>query len=168
MANSWQELSKEISEVIAQVGRSICRCGCEVGTHIQRHRLAFRFRFNRGSRDSGRSRDSSHQRTGADGASALSGIDRGTDTAVLKLDAGIQAPPAQFGSAAALAVGEFTVAVGRTRRGNIVASSGIVSGLMSEWRVARTLIDQFIRPDVELYPGFSGGALVNSDGAVGG
>ena len=52
-----------------------------------------------------------------------------------------------------------------TRRGNIVASAGIISGLMGEWQVRRTRIDQFIRPDLNLYPGFSGGALL---GAVSG
>jgi S1-C subfamily serine protease len=37
---------------------------------------------------------------------------------------------------------------------------------MGEWQVARTRIDQFIRPDLNLYPGFSGGALVDAAGAV--
>ena len=36
---------------------------------------------------------------------------------------------------------------------------------MGEWSVGRTRIDQFIRPDLNLYPGFSGGALVAADGA---
>jgi len=72
----------------------------------------------------------------------------------------------QFGSTASRSVGELTVAVARTRRGNIVASSGIISGLMGEWQVARTRVDQFIRPDLNLYPGFSGGALVGAGGNV--
>jgi S1-C subfamily serine protease len=64
----------------------------------------------------------------------LTGRDRGSDIALLKLDQEIDAPPAQFGSTASLSVGELTVAVARTRRGNIVASSGIISGLMGEWQ----------------------------------
>ena len=96
----------------------------------------------------------------------LVGKDRGTDIALLKLDQEIEAQPAQFGSTTSLSVGELTVAVARTRRGNIVASSGIISGLMGEWQVARTRIDQFIRPDLNLYPGFSGGALVGVGGSV--
>src|SRR5439155_24955991 len=79
----------------------------------------------------------------------LAGRDRGTDIALLKLDSGIEAPPAKFGMTASLSVGEFTVAIARTRRGNIVASAGIISGLMGEWHVGRTRIDQFIR--AELY-----------------
>ena len=166
MANSWQQLSKEISEVIAQIGRSIVAVDARSG-HTSSG-IVWRSDFVLTAAHAIRAEVGIRVISGPGQAvqARLSGIDRGTDTAVLKLDAAIQAPAAQFGSAASLAVGEFTVAVGRTRRGNIVASSGIISGLMSEWRVARTLIDQFIRPDVELYPGFSGGALVNSDGAV--
>jgi S1-C subfamily serine protease len=47
-----------------------------------------------------------------------------------------------------------------------VASSGILSGLISgpmrTWRGGE--LDQFIRPDLTMYPGFSGGPLVNSQG----
>lgn len=35
-----------------------------------------------------------------------------------------------------------------------------------EWQIDRTCIDQFIRPDLNLYPGFSGGALVRAGGSV--
>src|SRR5207247_8985954 len=96
----------------------------------------------------------------------LIGRDRGTDIALLKLDQDIEMQPAQFGSTQELAVGEFTVAVARTRLGNIVASAGIISGLRGEWQVARTRVDQFIRPDLYLYPGFSGGALLDGRGGV--
>jgi S1-C subfamily serine protease len=37
---------------------------------------------------------------------------------------------------------------------------------MGEWQVGRTRIDQFIRTDLNLYPGFSGGALVGAGGTV--
>jgi S1-C subfamily serine protease len=42
----------------------------------------------------------------------------------------------------------------------------MISGLMGEWRIGRSRIDQFIRPDLNLYPGFSGGALADSTGTV--
>jgi len=35
-----------------------------------------------------------------------------------------------------------------------------------EWHAARTRIDQFIRPDLNLYSGFSGGALLSPAGGV--
>jgi S1-C subfamily serine protease len=49
-----------------------------------------------------------------------------------------------------------------------VASSGILSGLINGgWRTWRGgEIDQFIRPDLVLYRGFSGGPLVNAQGEV--
>ena len=57
-----------------------------------------------------------------------------------------------------LRVGELVLALARTRRGHIVASSGILSGLISgptrTWRGGE--IDQFIRPDLNMYPGFPG------------
>jgi S1-C subfamily serine protease len=58
------------------------------------------------------------------------------------------------------------VAIARTRRGNIVASSGIIGGIMGEWQVGRTRIDQFIRPDLNMYPGFSGSALIGTAGGI--
>ena len=96
----------------------------------------------------------------------LVGADRGTDIAVLKLDKDVKAVPVDFGGTSALSVGDLSLAIARTRRGNIVASAGIISGLMGEWQVRRTRIDQFIRPDLNLYPGFSGGALLGADGTV--
>jgi S1-C subfamily serine protease len=166
MANSWQEFSRDLSDVIARVGKSIVAVDARVGhtssgivwradsvltaAHAIRSDVGIRVIVGPGQAVQAR----------------LSGIDRGTDTAILKLDREIESPPAQFGSTASLAIGEFAVAIARTRRGNIVASSGIISGLMGEWRIARTRIDQFIRPDLNLYPGFSGSALVASDGSV--
>jgi len=96
----------------------------------------------------------------------LAGRDRGADIALLILEREIEAQPVAFADATSLSVGNLVLAVARTRRGNIVASAGIISGLMGEWRVARTRIDQFIRPDLNLYPGFSGGALVDPGGKV--
>ena len=58
------------------------------------------------------------------------------------------------------------LALGRSWRGNIVASSGIVSGLIDgPWRTWRGgELERFVRPDLTLYPGFSGGPLLNSAG----
>jgi S1-C subfamily serine protease len=48
-----------------------------------------------------------------------------------------------------------------------VASSGIIGGISGEWRNRRGgNLDQHIRLDLALYPGFSGGPLVNSRGEV--
>jgi S1-C subfamily serine protease len=166
MAGNWLELSKEISQAIEQAGKSIVTVDGRSGhtssgivwrsdsiltaAHSVRHDTNCRVIVG----------------PGRSVAAKLSGRDRGTDLAVLKLDEKIEAQPAQFGSTTSLSVGELAVAVARTRRGNIVASSGIISGLMGEWQVGRTRIDQFIRPDLNLYPGFSGGALVGAGGNI--
>ena len=97
----------------------------------------------------------------------LAGRDPGTDLAVLKLDQdGAFAIP-QFADAASLKLANLVLALGRTRIGNLVASSGIVGGLGGEWRTWRGgRIDQSIRLDLALYPGFSGGPLVGVEGKV--
>jgi S1-C subfamily serine protease len=96
----------------------------------------------------------------------LAGRDAGTDLAVLRLERSIDAPPPAWSSTSNLRVGELVLALGRTWRGNIAASSGILSGLVpGPWRTWRNgELDQFIRPDLTLYPGFSGGPLVASSG----
>jgi S1-C subfamily serine protease len=166
MAAIWQEFSKEIVQTVAEVGKSIVAVDGRSGhtssgivwradsiltaAHTIRQEGNIGVRFG----------------TGQSVQARLAGRDRGTDIALLKLDQGIESPPAQFGSTSSISVGELIVAAARTRRGNIVASAGIISGLMGEWWVGRTRIDQFIRPDLNLYPGFSGGALVGAGGTV--
>ena len=96
----------------------------------------------------------------------LAGRDPGTDLAVLKLD-DLEMQVAEFGDPAQLKLANLVLALGRTRGGNLVASAGIIGGLGGElrtWRGGR--IDQSIRLDLELYPGFSGGPLVGVDGKI--
>jgi S1-C subfamily serine protease len=96
----------------------------------------------------------------------VAGRDAGTDLAVLRLEQPLEAGLARWANTSKLRVGEFVLALARSRRGNVVASSGIVSGLIHDrWRTWRGgELDQFIRPDLNLYPGFSGGPLVAAGG----
>ena len=97
----------------------------------------------------------------------LAGRDPGTDLAILKLDQNAELPIPQFADAANLKLANFVLALGRARFGNLVASAGIIGGLGGEWRTWRGgRIDQSIRLDLALYPGFSGGPLVSADGKV--
>jgi S1-C subfamily serine protease len=160
------ELSKEISQAVEQAGKSIVAVDGRSGhtssgivwradsiltaAHSIRHDTNIRVIVGPGRTVTAK----------------LTGKDRGTDLAVLKLDEKVESEPAQLGTGTTLSVGELAVAVARTRRGNVVASAGILSGLMGEWQIARTRIDQFIRPDLMLYPGFSGGALVGPGGNI--
>ena len=97
---------------------------------------------------------------------SIVGRDRGTDIALLKTDQQVGSH-AVFVEDPKLEVGQVVLAIGRTWRGNLVASSGILSGLMGEWHTPRgEKVESFIRPDLNLYPGFSGGALVGADSRV--
>ena len=92
----------------------------------------------------------------------LAGRDPGTDIAVLRIGEA-EGPVAETGDAAALKVGHVVLAVGHGPR----ASWGLVSALGGAWRTWRGgEVDRFVRLDLVLYPGFSGGPLVDAAGAV--
>jgi S1-C subfamily serine protease len=96
----------------------------------------------------------------------LVGVDLGTDLAVLRVDSDTL-KPAQTTGTENVRVGEVVLAVGRSRLGDISASSGIIARLGSAWRTWRGgQIDRLIRPDVRLYRGQSGSALVNEQHRV--
>ena len=95
-------------------------------------------------------------------AATLAGRDPATDLAVLRV-ADLDGPPAERGDAARLRVGHVVLAVGHGPR----ASWGVVSTLGEAWRTWRGgEIDRLIRLDLTLYPGFSGGPLVDARGDV--
>jgi S1-C subfamily serine protease len=105
-----------------------------------------------------------------DGGRAVSakfaGRDPSTDIAVLRIE-GITSGAPQLGDSTSLRLGHLVLALGRTRRGDLVASSGIIGGISGEWRNRRGgQLDQHIRLDLALYPGFSGGPLLNARGEV--
>jgi len=96
----------------------------------------------------------------------LAGRDPSTDIAVLRTEEGISGA-LQLGDSTSLRLGHLVLALGRTRRGDLVASSGIVGGISGEWRNRQGgQLDQHIRLDLALYPGFSGGPLLNARGEV--
>jgi S1-C subfamily serine protease len=94
-------------------------------------------------------------------SATLAGSDAGTDLAVLRVDSSEGKPVEAIGSQPTR-VGEVVLAVGRSAHGDISASAGIVARLGSGWRTWRGgQMDRLIRPDVQLYVGQSGSALVN-------
>lgn len=97
----------------------------------------------------------------------LAGRDPGTDLAVLKLDDDVTLDVPQFGDQATLKLASLVLALGRSRNASLVASAGIIGGLGGEYRTWRGgKIDQSIRLALDLYPGFSGGPLLNVEGKV--
>jgi S1-C subfamily serine protease len=102
---------------------------------------------------------------GKSSVARIKGRDPGTDLAIFSIEH--ETTAATLGDAGQLRVGHFVLALGRTRRGNLTASSGIISGLMEGWQTWQGgQIDRFIRPDLTLYRGYSGGPLVTPGGAV--
>ena len=96
----------------------------------------------------------------------LSGRDPSTDLAILKVSEESALPIPSFGDGG-LKLGHVVLALGRSRGSNLVASAGIVGGISGEWEPRRGgRVDQHIRLSLELYPGFSGGPLVNAQGKV--
>jgi S1-C subfamily serine protease len=96
----------------------------------------------------------------------LAGRDPGTDLAVLKtevadLAALATAPPLS------LRAGCLVLAVGRSEEVGVTAAMGVISNVAGTWRTWRGgRVDQFVRLDLSLYPGSSGGALIDLEGRI--
>ena len=104
-----------------------------------------------------------------DGSSAtatLVGRDPSTDLAVLRLQ-NAQADtlqPAAWLGADQLKVGTLALALGRPGH-RIMATMGIVGALRADWRAPTgAQFDHYLQTDAVMYPGFSGGPLVNTAG----
>src|ERR1700761_4853267 len=97
---------------------------------------------------------------------SVAGTDAGTDLAVLRVESN-SLKPAETGNLESARVGELVLSVGRSVLGDISASSGIIARLGSPWRTWRGgQIDRLLRPDVRLYVGQAGSALVNEQHRV--
>jgi len=166
MQSTWQQLSNEISESVSRAGRAVVAIDGRSG-HTSSG-ILFRPDIVLAAAHTIRQNSDIQiiPRPGISVRARLAGRATGADIALLRADQEISPDVAEFGDASALSIGQLVVAIARTRRGNIVASAGILSGLMGEWQYGRTRIDQFIRPDLTLYPGFSGGALIGADGKI--
>jgi S1-C subfamily serine protease len=91
-------------------------------------------------------------------SATLAGRDKATDLAVLRIDA--SPDPLPLATAAdSLRVGHLVLALGRPGR-NIQATLGVVSAAGGRW------LRGAIQTDVVMYPGFSGGPLVDAAGRV--
>lgn len=95
----------------------------------------------------------------------LVGRDPSTDLALLRAEAsGLSA--ATWLDADAIRIGLLVLALGRPGQ-TVQASLGIVSALGGEWRTGGGgRVSHFIRPDLVMYPGFSGGALLAGSGEI--
>lgn len=98
-------------------------------------------------------------------AAKVLGHDRGTDLAVLKVDAtGLAAP--EWSDTASVKVGHLVLTLGRPGRGTR-ATLGMVSAVGEGYRtMAGGTIDRYIEVDGSLPRGFSGGALADASGRL--
>jgi S1-C subfamily serine protease len=91
--------------------------------------------------------------------------DPATDLAILTVEGLGLAPAANSEKAPKL--GQFVLAVGRPSSGQPMASGGIISAIGGPVRTRDgALLEQYLTTDARPYPGFSGGALVNTSGEV--
>jgi S1-C subfamily serine protease len=93
------------------------------------------------------------------------GRDPSTDLAVLRIQSGEQSamPLVESGE---VRVGNLVLALGRPGR-TAQATLGIVSALGGAWRTpVGGQLDRYLQTDVLMYPGFSGGPLVDAAGWV--
>jgi S1-C subfamily serine protease len=96
----------------------------------------------------------------------LVGRDSSSDLAVLSLPTA-SLEPADRAEPATPRPGHVTLAVGRPATPEPIASFGAVSSVGGAWRTSQGgLLDAYIRADVALLPGLSGGALVNASGQL--
>lgn len=101
---------------------------------------------------------------GGEVTASLIGRDPTTDLALLRTDATLL-PPAWV-DFTGLRVGHLVLAVGRPAS-EVQSTLGVVSALGEAWRTgAGGKIDAYLQTDVVMYPGFSGGALIDVDGGV--
>lgn len=95
----------------------------------------------------------------------LVGRDSGIDLAVLRVESdGLTA--IEWTPEAELSVGALVLALGRPGQ-TAQASLGILSAIGGEWRIhGGGQVSHYVRPDLVMYPGYSGGPIVGGDGRI--
>lgn len=101
---------------------------------------------------------------GSTASATLAGRDESADVAALRVERK-DLRPARWRDTSGLRVGHIVLAAGRPGR-TVRATSGILSAIGPEWRTpGGTRIDAYLDVDAALPPGFSGGPLLDADGA---
>ncbi len=100
-------------------------------------------------------------------SASLVGRDLTTDLAVLRSETtDLAAPTWATFDTPSVQVGHLVLALGRPGK-SVQATLGIISALSENWRTpGGSQLDYYLQTDVVMYPGFSGGPLVNGSGQV--
>ncbi|KAM3107652.1 S1C family serine protease [Phormidesmis sp. 146-33] len=164
--NALSAFSNQLADAVEQAGQSV------VAVNARRRHASSGVYWRSGivvTADHTVNRDEEISVTLPDGRSVsatVAGRDAGTDLALLKLQ-NVERAIAQIGNSSALRVGEMVLAIARSSEGATSASLGVIGSIGGSWRSWHGgRIDQFICPSLNLYPGFSGGPLINAQGQV--
>ena len=93
------------------------------------------------------------------------GMDEESDLAVVKVEVKESLPQIKFADSKDIHVGQIAIAVGNPFGLNSTLTMGIISGMNRE-NINISRYEDFIQTDASIYPGNSGGPLVNLDGEV--
>jgi S1-C subfamily serine protease len=93
------------------------------------------------------------------------GRDPSTDLALLHTESNLVAAP--HADPQTLEVGHLVLALARDEDGAAGATLGVISSLGGPWRTWRGGdVERLVRPDLNVYPGFSGGPLIDASGGI--
>lgn len=162
MANALQTYSDEMAAAVEKAGRSVV--SVDARNHVPGSGIVWSADGEILTADHLLQRDENINVTLSDGSThtaAIVGRDPGSDLALLKINLrGLT--PAEWNDGAK--VGNLVFAVGRPE--DLQASLGIVSAVGGPVHGRRRQIEAYIQTDVIMYPGFSGGPLVDASGRV--
>lgn len=109
------------------------------------------------------------QVTTADGvvAAQVVGTRPGVDLALLRLERELPLGEFSWRAASEVDPGELVVALARSPEDGLGVSLGVVACRSGGWTTCRGgQLEQFLQPDLNLYPGYSGGPLVDVEGRI--
>lgn len=163
MANNLAALSREIAAAVEKAGKSVV--AVQARPRFGSSGVVWREGIIVTAEHTIRS-DEEIPITLPDGSSAtatVAGSDTGTDLTVLRTTAALT--PIARAEGDGLQPGHVLLAIGRSEDTGVNATLGIASALGPPWRTWRGgRLDRYIRLDLTLYPGTSGGAVVNDSG----
>jgi S1-C subfamily serine protease len=99
--------------------------------------------------------------SGKETKASVTGRDPGTDIAILKLPT--DAPAAALADDSIARPGEIVLSIGRRGTEGLAATYGLISAIGGPWRTSSGgRVDRWFRLDLNPFPGFSGGPIINA------
>lgn len=166
MNNPLIELSQSLAEIVEHAAPYIVAVSAP-GKNVQSGVLIDATRIL--TVDHGVDRDGETQillPSGEIAAASLLGRDPGSDLALLLLEAPY-GPVAPLALADGATLGELVIGVTRSAETGPNATLGMLGALSGAWRTWKGgKLDHFLRLDIPLHPGLSGGVALRADGAI--